>query len=68
MKTIEVQLAWPGRIRGNAGPAERLVSEYLAGAGGEKLLLLEHEPVYTIGRTRDQSSLCGRNQSSSSRF
>jgi lipoyl(octanoyl) transferase len=29
----------------------------LAGTGGEKLLLLEHEPVYTIGRTRDQSSL-----------
>jgi len=35
----------------------RLVEEFLAGAGGERLLLLEHEPVYTIGRTRDQSSL-----------
>jgi lipoyl(octanoyl) transferase len=29
----------------------------IAGTGEETLLLLEHEPVYTIGRTRDQSSL-----------
>ena len=35
----------------------RHVEELLAGKGGEVLLLLEHEPVYTIGRTRDQSSL-----------
>ncbi len=35
----------------------RLVEQYLCGTGSEKLLLLEHEPVYTIGRTRDQSSL-----------
>src|SRR2546423_5886247 len=26
---------------------------------GDELLLLEHDPVYTIGRTPDQSSLCG---------
>ena len=26
---------------------------------GDDLLLLEHDPVYTIGRTPDQSSLCG---------
>lgn len=37
----------------------RHVEELLAGTGGEVLLLLEHEPVYTIGRTRDQSSLRG---------
>ena len=37
----------------------RFVDDYLAGAGSEKLLLLEHEAVYTIGRTRDQSSLRG---------
>ena len=35
----------------------RHVEDLLAGTGGEVLLLLEHEPVYTIGRTRDQSSL-----------
>jgi len=35
----------------------RHVGDLLAGTGGEVLLLLEHEPVYTIGRTRDQSSL-----------
>ena len=35
----------------------RHVEDLLEGTGGEVLLLLEHEPVYTIGRTRDQSSL-----------
>ena len=34
-----------------------LVDACLAGEGCERLLLLEHLPVYTIGRTRDQSSL-----------
>jgi lipoyl(octanoyl) transferase len=29
----------------------------LYGTGGETILLLEHDPVYTIGRQRDQSSL-----------
>lgn len=35
----------------------RHVEDLISGTGGEILLLLEHEPVYTIGRTRDQSSL-----------
>lgn len=35
----------------------RHVEDLISGSGGEVLLLLEHEPVYTIGRTRDQSSL-----------
>jgi lipoyl(octanoyl) transferase len=35
--------------------AERRTSDSL----GDELLLLEHDPVYTIGRTPDQTSLCG---------
>lgn len=33
------------------------VEAILAGSGGDTIYLLEHEPVYTIGRLRDQSSL-----------
>lgn len=50
----------PGRLPYEAGLElqERLVAEVSAG-GEEALVLLEHEPVYTIGRTRDRSSLRG---------
>lgn len=36
---------------------EKLVAQRRAEEIGDTLLLLEHAPVYTIGRTRDQSSL-----------
>lgn len=36
---------------------EQLVKARRAGDIGDTILLLEHEPVYTIGRTRDRSSL-----------
>jgi lipoyl(octanoyl) transferase len=36
---------------------EQCVAAILAGTGNETILLLEHRPVYTIGRLRDQSSL-----------
>lgn len=39
---------------------EKLVADKRADTSlGDELLLLEHEPVYTIGRTPDQSSLRG---------
>ena len=57
MKPIDIE--WLGRIEYGAALhlQNRLVEQYLSGTGREKLLLLEHEPVYTIGRTRDRSSL-----------
>lgn len=36
---------------------QRHVDAILAGSGVETILLLEHQPVYTIGRLKDQSSL-----------
>jgi lipoyl(octanoyl) transferase len=36
---------------------EQAVAALLAGAAEEPVFLLEHAPVYTIGRTRDTSSL-----------
>jgi lipoyl(octanoyl) transferase len=36
---------------------EEQVTKILTGDGGDTILLLEHQPVYTIGRLRDQSSL-----------
>ena len=36
---------------------EQAVNTILDGSGEETLFLLEHEPVFTIGRRRDQSSL-----------
>lgn len=39
---------------------ESAVAAILEGTGPETLFLLEHAPVYTIGRLRDQSSLRSR--------
>jgi lipoyl(octanoyl) transferase len=36
---------------------DQQVAAILDGTGGDTILLLEHQPVYTIGRLRDQSSL-----------
>ncbi|MFK7851439.1 MAG: lipoyl(octanoyl) transferase LipB [Akkermansiaceae bacterium] len=36
---------------------DQTVVDILSGKSTEKIILLEHEPVYTIGRLRDQSSL-----------
>jgi lipoyl(octanoyl) transferase len=52
-------LQLPERITYEEGLAiqQRHVDAILDGSGSETILLLEHQPVYTIGRLRDQSSL-----------
>lgn len=54
-----MKILTPGRMSFKAALAlqENLVAELQAGRGEETLVLLEHEPVFTIGRTRDRSSL-----------
>lgn len=49
----------PGLVSYEAGLAEQeeCHRRRRAGDGSDTLILLEHEPVYTIGRTGDQSSL-----------
>src|SRR3954469_3934301 len=53
---------WLGRMSftGALVLQEKLVSERRTdSSSGDELLLLEHDPVYTIGRTPDQTSLRG---------
>jgi lipoyl(octanoyl) transferase len=58
--SVALETRWLGRVSYGAALA---MQEDLVGAKrsdpslGDKLLLLEHDPVYTIGRTPDQSSL-----------
>ena len=56
----EIVCRWLGRVSFAAALAlqEELVAEKIADAAApDTLLLLEHEPVFTIGRTPDQTSL-----------
>jgi lipoyl(octanoyl) transferase len=50
---------WVGRMsyRQALEMQEAAVADRLAGRRGDRLFLLEHDPVYTIGRQRDRSSL-----------
>lgn len=62
MNRSELSVRWLGRV--SFADALQLQEKLVAGkransASADELLLLEHEPVYTIGRTPDQSSLCG---------
>lgn len=57
-----MKVSWLGRMSFGDALAlqEKLVTEKRADpSSADELLLLEHEPVYTIGRTPDQSSLRG---------
>ena len=65
MKTNgEYDFRWLGRITycDALDLQEQLVQQRRDGDIGDTLLLLEHEPVYTIGRTRDRSSLAKNEQ------
>jgi lipoyl(octanoyl) transferase len=56
---MDLDIQWLGRLTFDDALAlqEARVSAIRSGSAGPQLLLLEHEPVFTIGRTRDQSSL-----------
>lgn len=58
LRNLEIQ--WLGRIGYEAALAQqeaRVLEKIGAPEAPDQFLLLEHEPVYTIGRTPDQSSL-----------
>src|ERR1017187_9265609 len=59
---LDLRVRWLGRMNFADALAlqEEIVAQKRADASSpDELLLLEHEPVYTIGRTPDQSSLLG---------
>jgi lipoyl(octanoyl) transferase len=61
-KESDLRVRWLGRVAYPDALArqEELVAQRRAGReSADTLLLLEHEPVYTIGRTPDQASLRG---------
>lgn len=56
-----LEFRWLGRLPYDEGLRlqHELVDARRAGTLGDTVLLLEHDPVYTIGRTPDKSSLQG---------
>jgi len=61
MTPDDLSIQWLGRVdyRQALALQDRLVAQRRAGAIADQLLLLEHDPVYTIGRSPDQTSLRG---------
>lgn len=60
-----LEVRWLGRVSFSEALAlqEKMVeAKWRDPFSPDRLLLLEHEPVYTIGRTPDQSSLLGASQ------
>ena len=64
MPPTQYDFRWLGRITYSEALElqETLVQQRREGEIGDTILLLEHEPVYTIGRTRDRSSLAKTDQ------
>ncbi|MEM0968001.1 MAG: lipoyl(octanoyl) transferase LipB [Verrucomicrobiota bacterium] len=62
MGGFNIETHWLGRITYEKAltKQETLVEKVFHGEICDQLLLLEHDPVITIGRTRDQSSLTDR--------
>ena len=62
MTNVDLRISWLGRIEFADALAlqEDIVARKREGPDApDEILLLEHEPVYTIGRTPDKSSLLG---------
>jgi lipoyl(octanoyl) transferase len=60
--TVDLHVRWLGRMefaRALALQEQIVLKKRHDSSVDDELLLLEHEPVYTIGRTPDQSSLLG---------
>jgi len=62
MNAVDLRISWLGQIK--FADALALQEDIVARkredrAAADEVLLLEHEPVYTIGRTPDKSSLLG---------
>jgi lipoyl(octanoyl) transferase len=62
MNRVDLHVRWLGQMdfaRALALQEQIVLKKRHDSSVGDELLLLEHEPVYTIGRTPDQSSLLG---------
>ena len=60
---FDLEFRWLGRLDYQSGLElqNELVEARRSGETGDTVLLLEHEPVYTIGRTRNRESLAKGN-------
>ena len=59
MASNAIEIEWQGTLRYGEGLAlqERAVADRIAGKTGDRVLLLEHTPVVTLGRSTDPGNL-----------